>query len=528
MYPRLSRVWVTLVAVAILGGAPAGGAAVDPQNPPQGRFSDDWMEIHLSGKKVGYAHSSMTRDGDLIHSSTTTEMHLGRVDQPVKLKIVENAVETLAGRPRSFETVQDLSIQKLSMKGTFKDDSVTIVSTQFGMSRTEDYKVPADALLKSWGSFRESLLRGFKPGTEYTLSIYEPGLRLDAPVSALTKVGNWEEFEHHGKTMRGQRVTAVMTTPMGAMELISWVDQDGTPIKAKVPAPGIGDLEMVITDQATALAEFVPPELFMTTVVKAKRSLNPKGTRRVVYRVSSKNGDAALGDIPDTGMQTVSEQTATSALVTVTRLRREPPAGASPAASIHPSPATAPRELAEYLEGNLMMNTADPELAELARKAGGGEKNLYILGDKLRRFVSEYVTTKSLNIGFATASEVCRTREGDCSEHGVLLAALGRLNGLPSRVAVGLAYVPLFGKQDDIFGYHLWTQFLIDGRWVDFDAALGESDCSPTRIAFAVSSLKSSGIADLSLPLLSKIGAIDIDIVDVEPLPSSDAARSEK
>ena len=172
--------------------------------------------------------------------------------------------------------------------------------------------------------------------------------------------------------------------------------------------------------------------------------------------------------------------------------------------------------MAEYLEGNLMINTADPKLIELAKQAGGGEKEPFALADKLRRFVTDYVENKSLNIGFATASEVARTKEGDCSEHGVLLAALGRLNGLPSRVVVGLAYVPIFGNQDDIFGYHLWTQFFIDGRWIDVDAALRETDCSPARIAFAVSSLKNAGLADLSLPLLTKLGAIDIEILEVE------------
>jgi hypothetical protein len=54
---------------------------------------------------------------------------------------------------------------------------------------------------------------------------------------------------------------------------------------------------------------------------------------------------------------------------------------------------------------------------------------------------------------------------------------------------------------------------------VDFDAALRETDCSPTRIAFAVSSLKNAGMADLSLPLINKIGAIEIDILDVETTP---------
>jgi hypothetical protein len=102
-----------------------------------------------------------------------------------------------------------------------------------------------------------------------------------------------------------------------------------------------------------------------------------------------------------------------------------------------------------------------------------------------------------------------------------LLAALGRINGLPSRVVVGLAYVPTFGGQHDIFGYHMWTQFFIDGRWVDFDAALRESQCSPTRIAFATSSLQNAGLADLSLPLLSRIGAIGIEVESVESVDTT-------
>ncbi len=106
-------------------------------------------------------------------------------------------------------------------------------------------------------------------------------------------------------------------------------------------------------------------------------------------------------------------------------------------------------------------------------------------------------------------------------DYAVLLAALGRLNGLPSQVVVGVAYVPSFGGRSDIFVYHMWTQFFIDGRWIDFDAALRESECSPARIAFATSSLKDTGLADLSLPLLSKIGAIEIDILEAEQIPQT-------
>ena len=78
-------------------------------------------------------------------------------------------------------------------------------------------------------------------------------------------------------------------------------------------------------------------------------------------------------------------------------------------------------DLSEYLESNLLMNTNDPELVQLAKKAGGQESDPFVLGVRLRKFVGNYVSTKNLNVGFASASEVCRTREGDCSEHGVLL-----------------------------------------------------------------------------------------------------------
>jgi len=249
----------------------------------------------------------------------------------------------------------------------------------------------------------------------------------------------------------------------------------------------------------------------MATTIKAKRSIDAKSASRISYRVKTIKSDVELADFPTTPMQTSKRMPDGSIELSVKRLihKQGAPRGAGD------EPLTQ-EQLAEFLDSNLMINTSDPELIKLAKQAGGQERDPFMLADRLRRFVSNYVTTETLGIGFATASEVCRTRAGDCSEYGVLLAALGRINKLPSRVVAGLAYVPLFGNESDIFGYHMWTQFYIDGRWVDFDAALRESVCSPARIAFATSSLKHAGLADLSLPLISKIGAIDIDVLKVE------------
>jgi transglutaminase-like putative cysteine protease len=174
-------------------------------------------------------------------------------------------------------------------------------------------------------------------------------------------------------------------------------------------------------------------------------------------------------------------------------------------------------ELSEYLDSNVWINSDDPDVKAMASEAARDATTPYEIADSLRRYVTEVIKQKNLNIGFASASEVCRNREGDCSEHAVLLAALGRVHRLPSRVVMGLVYVPAFTGAQDIFGFHMWTQFHIGGQWVDFDAAQHESDCNPTHIAVAVSSLQGAALGDMAFALVNVIGRLKIEIVEAEP-----------
>ena len=83
-----------------------------------------------------------------------------------------------------------------------------------------------------------------------------------------------------------------------------------------------------------------------------------------------------------------------------------------------------------------------------------------------------------MSVGLASASEVAQTKTGDCTEHGVLLAALLQANGIPARVASGLVYIDRFMDRRNVFGYHMWTQAWIDDRWVDLDGTF------PPQIVF--------------------------------------------
>jgi transglutaminase-like putative cysteine protease len=86
--------------------------------------------------------------------------------------------------------------------------------------------------------------------------------------------------------------------------------------------------------------------------------------------------------------------------------------------------------------------------------------------------VYRHISNKNLRIGYASAGDAARLREGDCTEHALLLAALGRAAGVPTRVANGLAYTDDFGSGGPVFVPHAWVAAWTGERWQAFDAAL--------------------------------------------------------
>jgi transglutaminase-like putative cysteine protease len=175
---------------------------------------------------------------------------------------------------------------------------------------------------------------------------------------------------------------------------------------------------------------------------------------------------------------------------------------------------------APYLRATPYLNHEDPALARLLPLAltGAGEEPSE-RAEALRAFVHRYLTRKDLGTGFATASEVAKLRSGDCTEHAVLLAALLRGAGIASRVVAGLLYVEEFAGERQIFGYHMWTQALLGGRWADLDAMTAEP-FDAAHIALATSALtEGEGLVETGALLASLMGTLSIEVVEAEGRP---------
>ncbi len=94
--------------------------------------------------------------------------------------------------------------------------------------------------------------------------------------------------------------------------------------------------------------------------------------------------------------------------------------------------------------------------------------------DSLLQRAYDTITNKSMAVGFITASVVFARREGDCTEHSVLAAALLRCNGTPARLAYGYL-VHRHGSRIAADG-HMWTE-RFEQSWRVADATF------PSRVA---------------------------------------------
>ncbi len=141
-------------------------------------------------------------------------------------------------------------------------------------------------------------------------------------------------------------------------------------------------------------------------------------------------------------------------------------------------------ERIDALQPTLWLQHDHPRLQKIA--AVVKNKNMTD-AQKMSRLAIE--ARKSLPIvdfaGHYSAADALARKRGDCSEDAVVLAALGRAVGIPTRVVSGLVYARArYHGIAHSFLPHTWTIAWIDGRWQSFDMSLGQFDS--THIVFSL------------------------------------------
>jgi len=304
---------------------------------------------------------------------------------------------------------------------------------------------------------------------------------------------------------------------MPRMASTMWVDDQSNDVESVTVLPGLGTLHEYVTDRAECMKQPEGAEIFAATLIHPQRAIpSPHDLGQAVYRLIPVDLSQKI-TLWNQGEQRVLSSEPGSCVVEVTAPRFTP----EDATWQLPHPDTP--ELHPFLQASAYLEVQSPEIQKLAREAVGEEKNPVRAAHRIERFVRKYITKKDLNIGFGSAEETAKSREGDCTEHAVLCAALGRAAGLPTRCVVGFGYIPpgddepavtnAVDQDTGVFGFHMWAEAWIGpDQWVPMDAALDGFDVG--HIAITKSALEEvNPIVDLNTPVFQLMESLKIEVV---------------
>jgi len=419
---------------------------------------DVWMSVLLDGRKIGQMHVTRQVRDDTVITTQKMDVQLDRAGVKVDLSTGESDAETLAGEPLAFTSRSSISGIASTVQGTRRSDGRFDVTSEVGgMKSTRIIDWPRGALLAE-GLRLAELRAGLAPGTRFSETAFQPetldGVAVDSVVGPRERVDLPE-----GTNAMLTRIDQTFHLAGMATRSQSWVDADGLARKTTLPVMGM-DMILLACSKSCANAPNQGADILVHALVRSPQAITPEQLRNgVAFTTSATRGGTPL-QFAQTG-----EQRVTSA-AGGTQLRIAPLNGASSANATEAAPTPADSQANDWLQSNA------PEIRKLAEQGAGDAKTPAEKMHNLQEFVRRYIRNKDLNVGYASALEVAKNPEGDCTEHAVLLAALGRASGIPTRVVDGLAYVDRYAGQDHVFVPHAWTQAWVGGHWQSFDAAL--------------------------------------------------------
>jgi transglutaminase-like putative cysteine protease len=291
-----------------------------------------------------------------------------------------------------------------------------------------------------------------------------------------------------------------MTVAGEPIGMTLWTDERGETWKTFIP-----NLQQTTfrADRELALSESQEVyDLFDDITIRIDKPLERgHDSRRVTYRARLKEGDAAEA-FPSGAAQTVRRVDEHTAEIAVVAVRPDQPQ--------QPPAATEPPSDADLAPNNLIQSD-DPRIVQMAQGVATDESDPWRIAVALEKHVKGAITEKNFSQAFATAAEVVQTREGDCTEHAVLLAALCRARKIPARCAMGLVYFP--SQDGPAFAYHMWTQVWIKDRWIPLDGTLGRGGIGGGHLELADSNLDGAGPFAAFLPVFRVLGQLELEVM---------------
>jgi transglutaminase-like putative cysteine protease len=147
-----------------------------------------------------------------------------------------------------------------------------------------------------------------------------------------------------------------------------------------------------------------------------------------------------------------------------------------------------------YLKPTAIIDSDHPAIIDLAQKTAAGAKSPLKQAAKIYLAVRDGIRYDPYVPFYLPetyrASHVLKMARGYCVSKASLLCALGRVLGIPSRVGFATVRNHLATKQmlerqggSNLFVYHGYTDFYLNGKWVKATPAFNKELCERHKVA---------------------------------------------
>lgn len=446
-----------------------------------------WMTVLLDGRKVGNLQIDRDVAGDKVTTSQVLNFRLTRAHTPLMLQTRIKAVESALGAPLAFYASTNMSSQENLVEGEVRNDGAfQVANTVGGQSRVNLLIWPTGASLAE-GQRLSMKAHGFKAGTVYQIRNFDAVKQQVANVEVRV-VGDELVEMPDGRQEALHHLRQSLVGAPAERSVDVWVDDQGYIRRGISPLLGFR-LEMIACSEACASAPDQDVDLLRAAMIGAPRPM-VAALRAAPVRYTI----TVRGNFPQPFIET-DEQHVTSlgdGVYTV-----DVGFGRSRSEEAAPS--------VEDISPNAWVQSDAPQIQAFAKQITGDATTDLQRMRRLRSYLSDYISKKGLDVGYASALETLDSRRGDCTEHAVLLTALARSMGIPARVVTGVVYVERMGGANRVFIPHAWTQAFVEGRWISFDSAQRRFDS--THIALGVG----NGDPWRFFAAMSTLGHITID-----------------
>ena len=492
-------VWIGVMAVLVHQSYAQGAGNLATDLARYGS-SAQWRGVYYRGEKIGFTVSQTVPfegkggdgDGFELHEDGQLQMSLLGAHTFTKLRTTARVNRSF--ELQSFEFALDPGTGPMIIAGQVRDRDLLISMTSGGHTRT-DRRTLAERPMLSLNLVRRLADSGLTPGTRHQWTVFDPATLRNAPV--IVNVGEREIVRGGAAPIPAFRVEMEFT----GLKTSAWITDTGEIVREESPLGFITVRET--PEQARALAvsgrmrkDLLEASAVVPEIERKRPPLPPIGDPRSVARIRMRveGVDLTSPDVNGVGQDVRGD---TVEIVDAQKIEPGPP----------------DLDLDRYLKPEPLIESDDPDIRTAAEEAVRGAASSRARADALTRRVNAMLQKKP-TVSLPSAREVLRTKIGDCNEHTALFVAMARAIGMPSRIAVGLAYVR------GAFYYHAWPEIYIEeranrGYWLPVDPTFNQFPADATHFRLA------RGGLDKQAAIIPMIGHVRLTVIDLEVLEST-------